>query len=104
MDAVHTGRSYVLTGPQSLTQRDLVRLIGEAIGKELSWEELSPQQIRQAMIAQGVPEEIPDRMLGHLADCVRHPQPLSNDVAQVLGCPALTFAQWAVDHTAIFRS
>src|SRR6266699_4368149 len=34
MDAAHAGHTYVLTGPQSLTQRDRVRLIGEAIGKE----------------------------------------------------------------------
>ena len=38
----HGGRSYVLTGPQSLTQRDKVRLIGEAIGTELSFQEVSP--------------------------------------------------------------
>jgi uncharacterized protein YbjT (DUF2867 family) len=36
----HAGRSYALTGPRSLTQRDQVRLIGEAIGAELSFEEI----------------------------------------------------------------
>jgi uncharacterized protein YbjT (DUF2867 family) len=39
---------YVLTGPQSLTQRDKVRLIGEAIGTKLSFQEISPQQACQA--------------------------------------------------------
>src|SRR5205807_9606897 len=37
MDAAHAGHTYVLTGPQSLAQRDRVRLIGEAIGKEVRW-------------------------------------------------------------------
>ncbi len=32
VDAAHTARTYVLTGPQSLTQREKARLIGEAIG------------------------------------------------------------------------
>ncbi len=104
VNSAHAGHSYLLTGPQSLTQRDLVRLIGEAIGKELSWEEISPQQVRQAMIAQGLPEEIPNRMLGHLADCVRHPQPLSGAVEEMLGRPALTFAEWAADQAADFRN
>jgi hypothetical protein len=36
--------SYVLTGPQSLTQRDKVRLIGQAIGTPLSWEEIPPSR------------------------------------------------------------
>jgi uncharacterized protein YbjT (DUF2867 family) len=100
----HAGRSYALTGPQSLTQRDKVHLIGEAIGKQLSWEQISPQQVRHAMIAQGVPDDVPDRMLAYLADHVRQPGPSSAAVEQVLGRPALTFAEWAADHASAFRS
>ena len=98
----HGGRSYVLTGPQSLTQRDKVRLIGQAIGRSLSWEEISPKQARHAMIAQGLPEEVPDRLLGYLADRVQKPGPSSIAVEQILGRPACTFAEWAVEHAAAF--
>ena len=101
--SAHAGHSYVLTGPQSLTQRDKVRLIGEAIGRELSFQEISPQQVRQAMIAQGLPDEIPDRLLGSLAHYARQPGP-SSDTVQVLGRPALTFAQWAADHATAFQN
>jgi uncharacterized protein YbjT (DUF2867 family) len=102
--SAHAGHSYVLTGPQSLTQRDKVRLIGEAIGRELSFQEISPQQVRQAMIAQGLPDEIPDRLLGSLAHYARQPGPSSDTTAQVLGRPALTFAQWAADHATAFQN
>ena len=101
--SAHAGHSYLLTGPQSLTQRDKVRLIGEAIGKELRWEEISPQEVRQAMIASSVPEDVPDRMLGYLADRVQQPGPSSNTVEQVLGRAALTFSKWASEHAADFR-
>src|ERR1039457_5928211 len=101
--SAHAGHSYVLTGPQSLTQRDKVRLIGEAIGRELSFQEISPEQVRQAMIAQGLPDEIPDRLLGSLAHYARQPGP-SSDTVQVLGRPALTFAQWAADHATAFQN
>jgi uncharacterized protein YbjT (DUF2867 family) len=104
LNAKHAGRSYVLTGPQQLSQRDRVRLIGEATGRELTWEEISPQQVRQAMIAQGVPEDIPERLLGSLASYAQQPGPSSDTVEQVLGRPALTFAQWAADHAAAFRN
>jgi uncharacterized protein YbjT (DUF2867 family) len=100
----HAGHAYVLTGPQSLTQRDKVRLIGEAIGKELSFEELPPEQLRQAMLAHGLPEDVPDRLLGSLADYAKQPRPSSNTVEQVLGRPALTFAEWAAEHAAAFRN
>jgi uncharacterized protein YbjT (DUF2867 family) len=103
VSAGHDGRSYVLTGPQSLTQRDKVRLIGEAIGRSLSWEEISPRQVRHAMIAQGLPEEVPDRLLGYLADRVHQPGPSSTAVEQILGRPARTFAGWAGEHAAAFE-
>jgi len=104
VDAAHAGHTYVLTGPQSLSQRDRVRLIGEAIGREVSWEEISPQQVRQAMLAQGLPEDVPDSLLGYWSGLVQQPGPSSDTVEQVLGRPALTFAEWAVEHAAAFRS
>jgi uncharacterized protein YbjT (DUF2867 family) len=104
VNPAHAGYAYLLTGPQSLSQCDKVRLIGEAIGKKLSFEELPPEQVRQAMLAQGLPEDVPERLLGSLADYAKQPGPTSHTVAQVLGRPALTFAAWAAEHAAAFRS
>ncbi|MFL5332593.1 MAG: NAD(P)H-binding protein, partial [Geminicoccaceae bacterium] len=87
MNPAHAGYAYLLSGPQSLSQRDKVRLIGEAIGKKLSFEELPPDQVRQAMLAQGLPADVPDRLLGSLADYAKQPGPSSHTVAQILGRP-----------------
>jgi uncharacterized protein YbjT (DUF2867 family) len=103
IDATHVGRTYVLTGPQSLTQHDKVRVIGQAIGRDLKWQEAPADQIRQAMLARGLPSDVPDRMLGYLADCVQRPGPTSDCVQPVLGRPALTFSEWATEHAAEFR-
>lgn len=99
----HAGRSYVLTGPQSLTQRDKVRLIGEATGQNVTFQEIPAAQARQAMLAQGLPPEIPDRLLGSLADYARQPGPTTGTVQQLLNRPALTFADWATEHAGAFR-
>jgi hypothetical protein len=56
------------------------------------------------MLAQGVPPDVPDRLLGYLASLDELPGPSSRDVSQVLGRPALTFAQWAVEHAAAFQN
>ncbi|MFI2185736.1 NAD(P)H-binding protein [Streptomyces sioyaensis] len=101
-DPEHAGRAYLLTGPQSLDQRDKVRLIGEAIGRDLSFQELAPEQVRQAMLAQGLAEDLPDRLLGSLADYANTPGPSTGTVQQLLGRPALTFAAWAADNIAAF--
>lgn len=103
VDPEHAGRAYLLTGPQSLTQYDKVRIIGEAIGRELSFVELAPEQVRQGLLAQGYPEEIPDRLLGSLADYALHPGPTSDAVERVLGRPALAFADWAIEYAQAFR-
>ncbi|MFF2849759.1 NAD(P)H-binding protein [Streptomyces sp. NPDC058001] len=103
-DPEHAGHAYVLTGPQSLDQRDKVHLIGEAIGRELSFQELEPEQVRQAMLAQGLAEDLPDRLLGSLADYANTPGPTTDTVEQLLGRPALTFAAWATDNIAAFAS
>ena len=97
------GKAHVLTGPQSLTQRDKVAIIGRAIGRQLSFSEVSPDQVRSAMLAQGLPAEVPDRLLGSLADYARQPGPTSGTVQELLGRPALTFADWAASNAAAFR-
>jgi hypothetical protein len=56
------------------------------------------------MLAQGLPEDVPDRLLGSLADYAKQPGPSSKTVEQVLGRPALTFAEWAAEHAAAFRN
>ena len=104
LDAAHAERSYVLTGPQLLSQREKVRLIGEAIGREVRWEELSAEQAKAAMLAQGLPPDVPDRLLGYWSTIGQRQEPATTSVEQILGRPALTFAEWAVEHAAAFRS
>jgi hypothetical protein len=57
-----------------------------------------------ALITQGLPEEIPDRLLGSLAHYAKRPGPSSDTVRQMLGRPALTFARWAADYAAAFQN
>jgi uncharacterized protein YbjT (DUF2867 family) len=97
VESVHT-----LTGPESLDQHEKVRLIGAATGRALSFQELPPEQVRQALLAQGLPEEVPARLLGSLADYSERPGPTTGTVEDLLGRPALTFAEWARDNAAAF--
>ncbi|WP_236653745.1 NAD(P)H-binding protein [Streptacidiphilus melanogenes] len=104
LDPAHAGRAYAITGPESLTQRDKARLIGEAIGRDVSFEEIPAESLRRAMLAQGLPEDVPDRLIGYAAACLKEPGPTTDTLAQLLGRPALTFAAWAAEHAADFRS
>ncbi|MGW1772118.1 NAD(P)H-binding protein [Streptomyces sp. NPDC002104] len=104
VDAGHTGHAYLLTGPQSLDQRAKARIIGDAIGRDVPFLELTPEQVREALLAQGLPEDVPDRLLGSLADYANTPGPSTDTVERLLGRPGLTFTEWATDNAAAFAA
>jgi uncharacterized protein YbjT (DUF2867 family) len=97
------GQTYLISGPEPLTQGEKVRELGRAIGRELEFAEISPEQVREGMLAAGLPAEIPARLLGSLADYARAPGPASTSVTELLGRPARTFGGWADDHAPAFR-
>ncbi|MDB5708771.1 MAG: NmrA family transcriptional regulator [Sphingomonas bacterium] len=100
----HAGKAYALTGPAPLSQREKVRLIGQAIGRDVPFHEITPEQARAAMIAHGAPADVPDRMLGYQAACLETPGPSTKVVETRLGRPGIPFSQWAAENAAAFRA
>jgi uncharacterized protein YbjT (DUF2867 family) len=98
----HSGERYALTGPERLTQSEQVRIVGEAIGRPLRFEEMSPQEAREALLLRA-PEHIVDTMLDLFAQSVGREALVTETVETVTGHPARTFAQWAADHANAFR-
>jgi uncharacterized protein YbjT (DUF2867 family) len=98
-----SGPTPVLTGPESLTQADQLRLIAEATGRDLRYEEMPRDQARADMVASGLPGEFADVLLDLSAASVGGPADVSPGVEQVTGRPARSFAQWAEDHVEDFR-
>ena len=100
-DEGHAGREYVLTGPESLTQREQVDIIGSAIGRPLRFEELSPESARRELLTM-MPPSIADMLLSAYAAAVDRPAFVTTTVADVSGVPARTFHEWTVDHATAF--
>ncbi|MFG3259382.1 NAD(P)H-binding protein [Streptomyces sp. NPDC048172] len=97
------GQAPVLTGPEALTKAEQVRLIGEALGRPVRFEEIPAAEARAAMTAAGVPGDVADTLLDLAARCVdTHPE-VSPEVERITGRPARTYARWARDHVADFR-
>jgi uncharacterized protein YbjT (DUF2867 family) len=100
-DEGHAATEYVLTGPESLTQREQVEMIGDVIGRPLQYEELSPAAARQYMGTR-MPPAITDMLLTAYAAATDRPALVTSTVADVTGDPARSFRQWAADHAAAF--
>jgi len=100
-DAKHDGMDYVLTGPQSLTQREQVACIGESLGRTLVFDEMSHETARRQML-ETTPAWVADMLLNAYAAAVDRPALITSTIEDVTGTPARTFGQWATDHAADF--
>ena len=100
-DEGHNGRDYVLTGPVSLTQRQQVHIIGEVIGRALTFTELSPEAAREAMLAI-MPGPAADMLLAAYGAAVGLPAYITSTIGEVTGIPARSFSDWALDHAEEF--
>ncbi len=98
----HVGGDYVLTGPESLSQAEQVRTIGEVLGRRIQFEELSPGDFRREM-AGTWPGPVVDMLLAAWKATLGRPALVTSTVSDVGGSPARTFRQWAADHAGAFR-
>jgi uncharacterized protein YbjT (DUF2867 family) len=101
VDARHAQGDYVLTGPASLSQAAQVHAIGEAIGRPLRFDELSPDEFRREAAAwPGVAE----MLLGAWRATLGHPAFVTSAIEEILGSPPRTFSQWAADNVGAFAA
>jgi uncharacterized protein YbjT (DUF2867 family) len=95
----HDRAEYVLTGPESLTQREQVASIGEVIGRELRFEELSPEQAPREL---PFPESVMNMLLNAWKAAIGQPAYVTSAVAEVTGRTSRNFREWVSDNSAAF--
>ncbi|HEX6355897.1 NAD(P)H-binding protein [Actinophytocola sp.] len=96
----HTGRTYPLTGPSAITQAEQVHIIGTAVGRPATVEEMSREEARAAMAGWG---DMADAALDYWQSIIETPEPVLPTVEELTGRPARSFTQWAHDHADDFR-
>ncbi|GAA2160886.1 MULTISPECIES: NAD(P)H-binding protein [Glycomyces] len=90
------GRSLILTGPESLSQREVIAQIAAALGKPIAVEELTHEEALAARPA-WFPEAMFASLLEVAANLGDRPATVNNNVERVTGHPARTFAEWLQD-------
>lgn len=95
------GTVHTLTGPQSLTPVQRVRIIAEQTGRRLRFEELPREHVRQQMLAH-LPASVADDLLDQRAAAQGTTAQVLPTVEEVTGRPAHTYAQWLTHHRADF--
>ena len=99
----HAGSRYVLSGPAVLTQVEQLASIGQALGRDLTWEELPKAEAQHALAAAWGDPGFAASALDTWERFVTHPETVTSTVRDVTGTPARSFADWAAANAGAFR-
>jgi uncharacterized protein YbjT (DUF2867 family) len=98
------GMRVPLTGPEALTNTQMVEVIGTVLSRPLRYQEAPPELVRQRFIGLGFGAEFADAYMALLAETVDRPALVTHDVEKILDRPATSFARWASDHRHLFTA
>jgi uncharacterized protein YbjT (DUF2867 family) len=93
---------YVLTGPESLTQAEQVGIIGDVLGRRISFSELTPEEFRSETEGSW-PRPVVDMLLAAWGATIGRPAFITSSVSDVLGSAPRTYRQWVTDHVGAFK-
>jgi len=97
-EAGHAGAEYVITGPESLTQREQLATIARVIGRPVEADEISSAQALVEL--PGIPAMLHRSWEGSF----EAPTLITSTVAEVTGRPAYRFEEWVRHHVDQFEA
>jgi uncharacterized protein YbjT (DUF2867 family) len=98
----HDGRSYRLSGPESLLPDERVAILADVLGRDLRFEGQPDDEARAEMAATTPPEYV-DAFFRFFADGEVDESSVLSTVQSVTDRPPGTFRQWAITHADAFR-
>lgn len=102
LDPSLAGRAFSLTGPQTMTQREQIAVIGDVIGRDLSVEHRDPDEAREEYAAV-LGADFADQALGYWRTLVDRPEPVTTGIEEILGRAARPFQDWVRLHRIDFE-
>lgn len=102
--AGHEGKSYEITGPESLTFSDIAATLSDVVGQQVNYVNVAPQDFKQSMLGYGLPEWMVDGM-NELYEYYRDGNggAVTSTVADVTGKQPISFDQFARDNAGAFK-
>ncbi|MGK4580995.1 NAD(P)H-binding protein [Kitasatospora sp. HPMI-4] len=97
------GRAVTLTGPQALTFREQLAVLAEVLGCDIAVQSISRAEAEEQM-ARFMPPVIIGSLLNFWAAASAAPATIADTTGTLLGTPARTFRQWAVENASAFTA
>jgi uncharacterized protein YbjT (DUF2867 family) len=96
-----SGEKIAMSGPEGLTPPEEVERISEAIGREVRFEEQTPQEYLDSL-APAIGLETAQWLLDGFRMMAEYPMKPEPAVAELTGRPAVTYREWAVANADAF--
>ncbi|MEV5964772.1 NAD(P)H-binding protein [Kribbella sp. NPDC051952] len=97
-----SGQKLTMSGPEGLTAPEQVKHIAAAIGREVRYEELTPDQYLDRL-APAIGLETAQWLLDGFRMMAEYPMKPEPTVPELTGRPAMTYREWAVANASAFR-
>ncbi|GAA0554736.1 SDR family oxidoreductase [Chitinophaga japonensis] len=103
-EAGHENKIYTLTGPEALTHQQLAERLSEALGRTITFIDVTPADMRQALDRAGFPAWQAEGLIEDYAHYARgEASGISTAIPGITGRPARNFRQFAQDYAAVFQ-
>jgi len=100
----HEGKTYPLTGPESLTMAEIAAKLSAAIGKPVRYVDVPPEDARQARLAAGMPPYLAEGLDELFAERRKGKEStVWPTIQEVFGWAPTRFDEFATRNAAIFR-
>ena len=104
IDTGHAGKTYLLSGPQSLSFAEQAKILSDAAGKDIQYIHVPKEAAEEAMSSSGMDPWL----AAHLAEIMDwftqgSYDYVTDDIEQVLGRPARTFAAFAKEFAPLVQ-
>jgi NAD(P)H dehydrogenase (quinone) len=100
----HSGREYLITGPEALTYADCARKLSSALGRTISYSQITANQARKTFGSAGLPAWLSDALVDLFAMYdTGQLNPISDVTETVAGHAPRSFDDFLADNLALFR-
>ncbi len=98
-----TSATYTLTGPEALSADETAKIVSDVLGKPLQVIHVTPDQLKEGMIAHGVPEFLAPLLVSFDVNTLEgNIGMVTDDVKSLSGTAPQTLRQWVGANKAAF--
>jgi len=98
-------QDFDLTGPEALDHDQVARILSDAAGRSIGYQDIPPEAMRSALLGAGLPADYTEFMLVILGFFkAGYAERITGAVQQITGRAPRTLAQYAADHRSAWQA